>query len=238
MQKVGFQPLESATLAAQIQARLEEAIYTGQLKPGQRLIETDLAEALQVSRASFREALRLLQSKGLVVTTHRRGTFVAEITATDVRDIYTLRILLEGFAIRQATEQPHQELLERLDQLIEQLRQCAERRDHIGIVDLDVEFHRTICEATGNKKLLEHWEALVSPVRAFLLTKYRIFDDSPEIAQGHERLVDAIRVRKPDLAEELLKSHIIDTAEEVLRILALEETDGNLATGGNDGTHA
>ena len=59
-------------------------------------------------------------------------------------------------------------------------------------------------------------------VRAFLLTKYRVFDDSPEIAQGHERLVNAIRDHKPDLAEELLKSHIIDTAEEVLRILALE----------------
>ena len=222
MVKVGLEPLESATLAAQIQVRLEEAIYTGQLKPGQRLIETDLAEALQVSRASFREALRLLQSKGLVVTTHRRGTFVAEITPTDVRDIYTLRILLEGFAIRQVTELPAQDVLDRLDLLVERLRDCAARRDHIGIVDLDVEFHRTICQATGNKKLLEHWEALVAPVRAFLLTKYRVFDDSPEIAQGHERLVNAIRDHKPDLAEELLKSHIIDTAEEVLRILALE----------------
>ena len=222
MGKVGLEPLESATLAAQIQVRLEEAIYTGQLKPGQRLIETDLAEALQVSRASFREALRLLQSKGLVVTTHRRGTFVAEITPTDVRDIYTLRILLEGFAIRQVTELPAQDVLDRLDLLVERLRDCAARRDHIGIVDHDVEFHRTICQATGNKKLLEHWEALVAPVRAFLLTKYRVFDDSPEIAQGHERLVNAIRDHKPDLAEELLKSHIIDTAEEVLRILALE----------------
>lgn len=222
MEKVAFEPLESATLAARIQMRLEEAIYTGQLKPGQRLIETDLAEALQVSRASFREALRLLQSKGLVVTTHRRGTFVAEITPTEVRDIYTLRILLEGFAIRLATERQDQELLDRLDLLVDELHKRAERRDHLGIVDLDVEFHRTICQATGNQKLLELWEGLVAPVRAFLLTKYRVSDDSPEITQGHARLVNAIRDHKPDLAEELLKSHIIDTAEEVLRILALE----------------
>ena len=158
MQKVRVPTTRISELAAQIQAQLEEAIYTGQLETRTAAHRNRPRRSAAGQPRLVSEALRLLQSKGLVVTTHRRGTFVAEITATDVRDIYTLRILLEGFAIRQATEQPHQELLERLDQLVEQMRQCAERRDHIGIVDLDVEFHRTICEATGNKKLLEHWE--------------------------------------------------------------------------------
>src|SRR5215216_3928635 len=111
---IAFAPLESETVAAQVQRRLEEAIYSGQLKPGQRLLEADLAEALQVSRASFREALRLLQSKGLVVNTHRRGTFVAELSTADVRDLYNLRLVLEVFAIRHAAEHRDQGLLDRL----------------------------------------------------------------------------------------------------------------------------
>ena len=227
MGKSALAPLESATIAAQIQQRLEEAIYTGQLKPGQRLIETDLAEALHVSRASFREALRLLQSKGLVVNTHRRGTFVAELTATDVREIYTVRILLEGYAIRHAAAHRDQPLLDRLHELIAALQVKALRRDHLGIVDLDLEIHREICAATGNRKLIEMWGDLVAPSRALLLTKYRLFDDSPEITHGHQRLADAIRDRDPDRAEQLLKSHIIDTWEAVLRALAREGADGN-----------
>jgi DNA-binding GntR family transcriptional regulator len=235
MSGLAFAPLESETVAAQIQRRLEEAIYTGQLRPGQRLIETDLAEALQVSRASFREALRLLQSKGLVVNTHRRGTFVAALSATDVRELYTLRLLLEVYAIRHVAEHRDGALLDRLQELVNELQQKAGRRDHLGIVDLDLEIHRSICAASGNRKLLEMWGDLVAPSRALLLTKYRLFDDSPDITLGHQRLVDAIRDRDPDRAEQLLRSHIVDTWEEVLRALAQEEAGGN-GLGGNDGT--
>lgn len=231
---IAFAPLESETVAAQVQRRLEEAIYSGQLKPGQRLIEADLAEALQVSRASFREALRLLQSKGLVVNTHRRGTFVAELSANDVRDLYNLRLVLEVFAIRHAAEHRDDLLLNRLQELVGDLHQRAVRRDHLGIVDLDLEIHRAICAATGNRKLLEMWGDLVAPSRALLLTKYRLFDDSPDITLGHQRLVDAIRDRDSDRAEALLRSHIVDTWEEVLHALATEKATAG-STGGDDG---
>ena len=96
MVKTALAPLETTTLATQVQRSLEHAIFTGELKPGERLIEVDLAETLQVSRASLREALRLLENKGLVVTTHRRGAFVIELTDVDVREIYRIRLLAGG----------------------------------------------------------------------------------------------------------------------------------------------
>src|SRR6478735_4361512 len=114
MVKTALAPLETTTLATQVQRSLEHAIFTGQLKPGERLIEVDLADTLQISRASLREALRLLENKGLVVTSHRRGAFVIELTDRDVREIYRLRLLLEDYAIRCAAKSPSADLLSQL----------------------------------------------------------------------------------------------------------------------------
>jgi DNA-binding GntR family transcriptional regulator len=214
-----FAPLESATVAVQIQQRLEEAIHTGQLKPGQRLIEAELAEAMQVSRASFREAIRLLQSKGLVVNLHRRGTYVAKLTPESVRENYTVRILLETYAFRHAVEHADTVLLDRLEELVAELKIAAEQRNYPRIVDLDLEVHREICAFTGNKTLLDIWAGLVSQARALLLTKYQLFDDSQEIAWGHQLLIDAIRSGNPDKAEIALKQHILNTHEQVLDAL-------------------
>lgn len=222
MLKTALAPLETTTLATQVQRRLEHAIYTGELKPGERLLEVELAEALQVSRASLREALRLLENKGLVVTSHRRGAYVIELTDRDVREIYRVRFLLEEHAIRCAAENPAPELLTRLDALIDDLRAAANRKDYFAIVDLDLEVHREICAATGNQRLLDIWGDLVAPTRALLITKYRLFDDSELIAQGHQVLVDAIHQRDPDRAAHLLEKHITDTHEAVLRSLAHE----------------
>lgn len=219
MGEVTFTPVETGSLAARIQERLEAAIYAGELQPGQHLLEVELADAFRVSRASLREALRLLEHKGLVVSVPRRGTFVAELSEREVRDSYTLRVLLETYAIRIAAAAPTHELLDRLDALVDALGACAGRGDHTGIVDCDVEIHRAICAAAGNEKLLAVWESLVAPVRALLLVKYRVTDDSPEIEKGHRKLVEAIRAGDPDLAESLLRSHIVDTAELVLGLI-------------------
>jgi len=226
MIKTALAPLETTTLATQVQRTLEHAIFTGELKPGERLIEVDLAETLQVSRASLREALRLLENKGLVVTTHRRGAFVIELTDRDVREIYRIRLLLEVYAIRCVAGEPAPELLNRLDDLMGEMRASALRRDYFAIVDLDLDFHREICAATGNQRLLDVWGDLVAPTRALLLTKYRLFDDSELIAQGHQVLVDAIGHRDQDRAVSLLEKHITDTHEEVLSFLAHERNTG------------
>src|SRR6476620_6300954 len=78
-------PVESKAIATHVYQQLRQAIRLGQLKPWERLVEAELAEALRVSRATVREALRLLESKGLVVNEHRRGMFVAELTTADLR---------------------------------------------------------------------------------------------------------------------------------------------------------
>jgi DNA-binding GntR family transcriptional regulator len=224
MVRTVFSPLETTTLATQVQRSLEHAIFTGELKPGERLIEVELAEAMQVSRASLREALRLLENKGLVVTTHRRGAYVIELTDDDVREIYRVRLLLEDHAIRCAAADPSPELVARLESLIEAMRVSAMQRDFFAIVDLDLDFHREICAAAGNRRLLTMWGDLVAPTRALLLTKYRLFDDSEEITHGHAVLLDAIQRRDQERAATLLDRHITDTHEAIVQSLAHERT--------------
>jgi DNA-binding GntR family transcriptional regulator len=222
MVRTVFSPLETTTLATQVQRSLEHAIFTGELKPGERLIEVELAEAMQVSRASLREALRLLENKGLVVTTHRRGAYVIELTDEDVREIYGVRLLLEDHAIRCAAGSPSPELIARLESLINEMRTSAMQRDYFSIVDLDLDFHRAICTAAGNRRLLTMWGDLVAPTRALLLTKYRLFDDSEEITNGHVILLDAIRQGDQERAAALLDRHVTDTHEAILQSLAHE----------------
>lgn len=224
MVRTVFSPLETTTLATQVQRSLEHAIFTGELKPGERLIEVDLAEAMQVSRASLREALRLLENKGLVVTTHRRGAYVIELSDEDVREIYGVRLLLEDHALRCATANPSPELIARLESLIDTMRISAMQRDYFSIVDLDLDFHRAICTAAGNRRLLTMWGDLVAPTRALLLTKYRLFDDSEEITNGHVILLDAIRQGDQEHAATLLDRHVTDTHEAILQSLAHERT--------------
>ena len=233
MLKTALAPLETTTLATQVQRTLEHAIFTGELKPGERLLEVELAETLQISRASLREALRLLENKGLVVTNHRRGAYVIELTDRDVREIYRIRLLLEDYAIRCAAENPSLDLLDGLDAHVQDLAAAAARRDYFAIVDLDLHFHRDICAETGNQRLLGMWGDLMAPTRALLLTKYRLFDDREEIAQGHQVLVDAIRARDQDRAATLLSKHITDTHEAVLRALA-HERSRNAGDNGRD----
>ncbi|MBI3943053.1 MAG: GntR family transcriptional regulator [Chloroflexi bacterium] len=223
----GLTPLESETIATRVFRQLQKAIYAGQLKPGERLIEADLAEALQVSRASVREALYLLQSKGLVTTKHRRGTYVIELTDEDMRDIYNLRILLETYAVRLAAETATDEEIELLQKLIDDLREVAKLRKHEQIVDLDLRFHLEICRFARNKRLLDTWRGMESALRAFLLLKYGLYDDSPEIANSHQPLIDALRQHNPDKAEAALRSHIFETAQHVLYSLEEEKLVGN-----------
>jgi DNA-binding GntR family transcriptional regulator len=222
--RVDLPPLRPEGLPHQVHARLVEALRDGRLKPGERLIETELALSLQVSRTCIREALRLLETSGLAVSTPHRGTYVAEIDADDARDLYTLRALLEAHAAGYLARHPRPELLVQLQRLVDDMAQAVRAEETRRIVDLDVEFHRVLCTAPGNKRLLETWTGMMDQVCTLLLTKYRPSDDSGDIAQSHQVLLDAFRGGDPTLAACRVEAHITDTAERVLRELAAESS--------------
>jgi DNA-binding GntR family transcriptional regulator len=109
-------------------------------------------------------------------------------------------------------------LLELLQQQADQMTRGGGQREY----DLDIGFHRLLCTAPSNRRLLERWTGVMDQVRTLLLTKYRLYADSQYVAYSHQVLLDAVRAADPALAAGLVEAHIRETAERVLRELAVE----------------
>lgn len=217
-----MRPLNRETLESQAFQSLRTAIRTGELKPGQRLIEGTLANSMGVSRIPIREAIRSLERHGLVVSEPGRGACVVSPSTADVHEIYGLRQALECYALELVISGPgHAEAVERLQELASAMRPAsrAHRRDEL--MEIDLRFHETLCELSGNGRLLEAWHRLSDQVAILLQLKDLVHDDSGDLPGGHQRIVDAIRTSDVASAQELLRAHIAKSASRLLPLEAI-----------------
>jgi DNA-binding GntR family transcriptional regulator len=150
---VSLLPLPAASLTESIAGLLRERIVGGQFEPGERLVEAEMARQLQISRGPVREALAQLRAEGLVIERPRRGSFVAELTMDDVREIYELRAALEGRAARLLIERDDRAALAALGVIIEAMKAATETDEREGFADLDTRFHAELCRLSGNRRL-------------------------------------------------------------------------------------
>jgi DNA-binding GntR family transcriptional regulator len=203
---------DSARRADALYATLRHAIVHGDLRPNQRLVEAELAEALSVSRTPVREVLQRLLLDGLV-TSHRRGWVVREHDADEIRDIYACRAALEGYAARLAALNSSDEQLAELGAILDAADPRAMTREEM--VDVNERFHEAIINACGNELLAE------------LCRRSRLYYFNRRVAQlytdeqaaksraQHERLLAALQARDPELAEHITREHI-DAALDVI----------------------
>jgi DNA-binding GntR family transcriptional regulator len=221
-----FRPLSEDAYDA-----LRAAILGGRLLPGERIVEADIARQMTTSRSPVREAVRKLEHEGLVEYVPRRGTIVVGLSRDDVADAYQLRAHLEAYGARLAATRASEQHLARLLKLIERMRLSAAAKDLDGLVTADVEFHRQVCEASGSRRLLQVWETL-NPARWTLVSGLRATDLSLEqIAERHWPILAALQAGKPDHAEAIIRSHILELGERVLAGLA----ERAVTTGATDG---
>ncbi len=203
-------------LTAQVADRLSEAISSGDLAPGERLVEIELAARLGVSRAPLREAFRVLSGTGLVVYRAHKGAFVANPSPDEVAEMSIFRGVLEGMAARAVVAERKPEVMDRLGALCDELEAAASREDRATFARLHWEFHRSICEQANNRFLLQAWDGVSRLIRLYFnMALLRV-----EIASTliHDRAyLRAFRTGTPDHSEELLRSQIIGIAFEVLR---------------------
>lgn len=210
-----FRPLSEDAYDA-----LRAAILGGRLEPGDRIVEADIARQMATSRSPVREAVRKLEHEGLVEYVPRRGTIVVGLSRDDVADAYQLRAHLEAYGARLAATRASAEQLARLLVMIERMRRSAAEEDLEGLVAADVEFHRQVCEASSSRRLLQLWETL-NPARWTLVSGLRATDLSLEqIAERYRPILAALQSRRPDQAESIIRSHILELGERVLAGLA------------------
>lgn len=196
---------------------LRAAVLDGTLAAGDHIVETEIAARLGISRGPVREALAELEQEGLVVKYPYRGTFVASFSAHDVREIYSLRALLEGRAARLAATRVQPEDVDRLQAVNDAMQEAGDAGLLHTLVEQDIEFHRQICQLSGHALLLRTWSQLVSRVRLFLTLADQVYFAPEYIVGTHRPTVAALRKGDPDLAQKSIEEPIIEVGETVAR---------------------
>jgi DNA-binding GntR family transcriptional regulator len=194
-----------SNLAAQITERLFEAILQGELKPGERIIETKMARQLGVGQSTFREALQALEHRGLI--TKDRGTFVTRLTLQDFEALFTVRLELEPLAASMACGKLTCKHIRQLEFFLREMKKARQRRDFITLVKNDIAFHQLIWELPQVSSLNRILNLVLSPLFAFSLnTLFHASSDDLSLVEerfereyeDHCRLLTALREGKPD----------------------------------------
>lgn len=219
-----FEKIKQRVIRYDVLSSLRAAILDGTLKAGDHLIEAEIAEQMGVSRGPIREALAELEEEGLVVKYAYRGTFVASFSARDVREIYSLRCLLEGYAARLAAVRIQPENIEMLEDILNSMEKAADAGNLDVLVEKDIRFHRAICQLSDHSLLFQTWSKLVSRVRLFLTLADQVYFTPDYIVGTHYPTMEALRKRDPDLAEKTIAEPIIEVGETVAR--GMEEKTG------------
>lgn len=189
-------------------SHLRESIMVGKLKPGERLMEVQLAENLGVSRTPVREAIRKLELEGLVVMVPRKGAYVSEVSISDIKDVLEIRVSLEGLAASLASERIKESEIDSLQNKFNELKKAIESGDIQDIIDKDTELHDIIFNATRNKRLISLVDSLREQVQRFRVTYMHSNNESANLIEEHKKILDAIKNRNKNKAKEYAEEHI------------------------------
>jgi DNA-binding GntR family transcriptional regulator len=185
----------SKSLYEQTYEALRASILSGDLAPGQRLVETQLAERLQVSRTPIREAMRQLQRDTLVMADSSGGLRVASLSVEDVIQLYDCRLALEQFAVQGACQHATPEQVRSLEQLVTQSETLSRSQTAYSpeMLDLDYRFHRLIAESSGNRWLVSLLDQVFDKMALLRVQTTRRNPRVLEIRQEHRQIFEAIQ---------------------------------------------
>ena len=202
-------------------------ILKGVLVPGQRINEPDVAKRLQVSRVPVREALRELESSGLVISRKHSGVFVRQLDAAEVRDLYQLRGLLDGFAGRCVAQLPLEQrkvLSLLLTAATSAMLQAYSQQDVQTYYAENLRFHWAIVQAVGNQQLLETYRGIVQKLHLSRLKNLSQTVGMQVSISEHVEIVDALRSADAQQCEALMTKHVGDAYQRLLDTTKPETT--------------
>lgn len=201
---------------------LRQAILTGELKPGERLMEIHLADKLGVSRTPIREAIRQLELEGLVVMVPRKGAHVASITEKSMSDVLEVRLALDKLAVQLAcdriTEEQKQKLIDRKNEFEEAVGQG----DTNKIAKADVSFHDVIFEASGNMRLGQMVNNLAEQMYRYRFEYIKDANEHLKLVAEHNKICDTIISGNVEGALEAISEHIKNQENSIIRLIKLE----------------
>ncbi len=201
---------------------LRQAILTGELKPGERLMEIHLANRLGVSRTPIREAIRKLELEGLVTMIPRRGAEVAQITEKNMSDVLEVRRALDALCVELACDRITQEELNSLKQACEDFEIAVNTRDVKRIAQADVELHDIIVRATGNDRLIQLVNNLSEQMYRYRFEYIKDTSQHERLVEEHRIIYQAIVDKDKETASRAAKIHIDNQKKAIMRQLRLD----------------
>ena len=186
---------------------LRNAIVCGQLKPGQRVGQDEVADRLQVSTAPVREALRILEQEGQVAYKPRRGYFVTNLSLDDLEELYELRQLLEERAVLAALPFYDEAILNRISEAAEECACAAREGDIVADLAANKRFHFALTEGADQPHTMRLIRLLWASTEVYRALYYNSPEERMAAVEAHERIIQAVRARDPEWLVHELRSH-------------------------------
>lgn len=212
MSNLSVGKVKRLSLVEQTLELLRDSIITGALPPGTRLLEVELSQELGVSRGTLREALRMLENEGLVESFPGRGSYVSRLSERDIREVYSLRSLLEKEAVRLAIDRMTEKDVRSLERSLDGMVKAASRDDAAEVNKYDLEFHQTIWTIAEHQRLQEVLEGILSQIRMYLTVNTQLYEDLAAGISDHVEIMEAIKGRDNELAADKMGKHLDDAA--------------------------
>jgi len=200
--------VEHLNLSEKIYEILKNKIISEELKPGERLLDDKLASKFGVSRTPVREAITRLSSEGLVEINRRSAVYVKRLSKKDIEEIYEIRKVLEGLAIRQATYIISDEEINQLSILLEKARRSLKTNDRQACIALDIKLHQVVLKNCENSRLISIMNNLNTLIHVFRVRVAKNREKAKQALREHEAILEAIKARDAEKAEKMMVEHI------------------------------
>lgn len=208
---------DNTTIRKKVFSYVRDRILSGEIAPGERLVETKIASEIGTSRTPIREAFHTLEREGLIDSIPRVGYVVRTISEEEVAEICAIRLVIESLAVRWALQKAHKKLIKDLKKNMNRADQLLEKKQYSDFVEVDAAFHEVIARCSGSDRLLE----LAQTLRRHML-RYRaksIFsaDTVVKAIVGHKAILAAIEDGNVYAVEQAIKVHLDESKESCIR---------------------
>ena len=204
-------PMNYISKSEYVYRSIRTAIVNGIIKPGSFLNRAELAEQFQVSLMPIRDAINMLAKEGLVRITLHKGAKVSHFSPRDIQEIYAIRKVLEGYAVREATVHITKEVLAKLEEINRNIAKYAQKGDMDSMIKENERFHRVLYEPCQNGRLLEMIENLWAsyPKRVF----WEVQGRAEQVILQHRQILAAVRAQNAEKAEKLVHDNLVLSPE-------------------------
>lgn len=195
---------------------LKNLILSGKIKPGERLLYSELVDKLGVSQTPIREAFTRLENDGYLVTIKRKGTFVREVSEKDIKEIFQIREMLEALAARLVCRTATEEDILELENINTQFSFAAKNNDTAVCTQEDLNLHEAILKLSRNSMLITLTSKTNFNILSIIRRNPQKSDAAHKNSAMHQKIIGAIRQRNADEAEHLMRLHIREGMQEIL----------------------